>query len=92
MTNYEAIIKLDREAMECFLDQIYCAGLNNGMYAARHDDEEILCDNPFDSDWLEEPAEKAIEFVADESGDDYMLNGLVKAVFRNAGISLSEQD
>ena len=35
MTNYEAMQSMSPEQMEDILDQIYLAGLNNGMYAAR---------------------------------------------------------
>lgn len=34
MSNYEAIQSMSPEQMEDILDQIYLAGLNNGMYAA----------------------------------------------------------
>src|SRR5699024_4040038 len=56
------------EQMEDILDQIYLAGLNNGMYAARQDDDSILDTNPFDLHWLAEQAEKAIRFETDEEG------------------------
>lgn len=90
MTNYEAIQSMSPEQMEDILDQIYLAGLNNGMYAARQDDDNILDTNPFDLRWLAEPAEKAIRFETDEEGDDYMLCALSEAIFRNAGISVQE--
>ena len=90
MTNYEAILSMSTEQMEDFLDQIYLAGLNNGMYAARQDDDSILDTNPFDLRWLSEPAEKAIRFETDEEGDDYMLCALSEAIFRNAGIPVQE--
>ena len=90
MTNYEAIRSMSPEQMEDILDQIYLAGLNNGMYAARQDDDGILDTNPFDLRWLSEPAEKAIRFETDEEGDDYMLCALCEAIFRNAGIRVQE--
>lgn len=90
MTNYEAIQSMSPEQMEDILDQIYLAGLNNGMYAARQDGDNILDTNPFDLRWLSEPAEKAIRFETDEEGDDYMLCALCEAIFRNAGISVQE--
>ena len=41
MDNYEAIMKMDREHLAAFLDDVYVTGLNNGMYAAtRESDEE----------------------------------------------------
>ena len=30
MDNYEAILRMDRTAMEGFLDQVYLAGMNAG--------------------------------------------------------------
>ena len=50
MKNYEAIMKMSIYQLEAFLDEVYCAGLNMGLYAARLEDEEaenILGDNPF---------------------------------------------
>ena len=90
MTNYEAIQSMSPEQMEDILDQIYLAGLNNGMYAARQDDDSILDTNPFDLRWLKKSAEKAIRFETDEEGDDYMLCALSEAIFRNAGIPVQE--
>ena len=90
MTNYEAIQSMSPEQMEDILDQIYLAGLNNGMYAAHQDDNSILDTNPFDLHWLSEPAEKATRFETDEEGDDYMLCALSEAIFRNAGIPVQE--
>lgn len=90
MTNYEAIRSMSPEQMEDILDQIYIAGLNNGIYAARQDDDGILDTNPFDLRWLSEPAEKAIRFETDEEGDDYMLCALCEAIFRNAEIPVHE--
>ena len=90
MSNYEAIQSMSPEQMEDILDQIYLAGLNNGMYAARQDDDSILDTNPFDLHWLSEPAEKATRFETDEEGDDYMVCALCEAIFRNAGIPVQE--
>ena len=90
MTNYEAIQSMSPEQMEDILDQIYLAGLHNGMYAAHQDDNSILDTNPFDLHWLSEPAEKATRFETDEEGDDYMLCALCEAIFRNAGIPVQE--
>ena len=92
MSNYEAIIRMTQTAMENFLDQVYLAGLNTGMYAARHEDNTGLLDrNPFNAHWLSDTAEKATTGEVDEEGDGYMLNALVEAVFRNAGISMPEE-
>ena len=90
MSNYEAIQSMSPEQMEDILDQIYLAGLNNGMYAAHQDDNSILDTNPFDLHWLSEPAEKATRFETDEEGDDYMLCALCEAISRNAGIPVQE--
>ena len=91
MTNYEAIIHMSREATERFLDQVYLAGVNNGMYAAQHEDSLILDDNPFDAQWLADTAEKATIGEVDDEGGGYMLNALVDAIFRNAGIPAPER-
>lgn len=88
MTNYEAIIRMTPERMEQFLDQVYLAGLNNGMYAAMHEDDEILDLNPCDACWLAAQAEKSTEFGSDEEEDAYMLSALAEAIFKNAGISM----
>ena len=91
MTNYEAIQSMSPEQMEDILDQIYLAGLNNGMFAARQEDDSILDTNPFDLRWLCEPAEKAVRFETDEAGDDYMLCALHEAIFRNVEMSRNVQ-
>lgn len=90
MTNYEAISRMTPERMEQFLDQVYLAGLNNGMYAARYEDDEILDQNPFDGCWLADHVEAATELGFDEEGDEYVLYALAEAIFRNAGISIPE--
>lgn len=33
MDNYKAILNMNEASMEAFLDQVYLAGLNTGMYA-----------------------------------------------------------
>ena len=91
MNNFQAIHKMGPKAMESFLDQVYLAGLNNGMYAQRQEDDSILDDNPFDADWLAAEAEKATEVGVDETGDEYMLQAMVEAVLRNAGIPMEEE-
>ncbi len=72
MDNYEAIMKMNREQLEGFLDDVYCAGLNAGMYAAFHEDEseEILGENPFDKEWLSEDAEPATLCLDSEECED----------------------
>lgn len=41
-TNYDCIKKMSISQMEVFLDEIYCAGLNTGMYASRMNDADVL--------------------------------------------------
>ena len=89
-TNDEAMQSMSPKQMEDILDQVYLAGLNNGMYAARQDDDSILDTNPFDLRWLKKSAEKATRFETDKEGDDYMLCALCEAIFRNAGIPVQE--
>lgn len=86
MTNYEAILRMMPEQMERFLDQVYLAGLNTGMYAANSHDDNVLDDNPFDAIWLVAEAEKATAVGFADDGDEFMLNALTGAVFRSAGI------
>ncbi len=89
MDNYEAIRKMSREQLEAFLDDVYCAGLNNGMYAARQTKDaavEILDKNPFDAAWLSGDAEPATLCEKAEDGGAYLLDALTEAVIRNAGI------
>ena len=91
MNNYEAIMRMTRNAMENFLDQAFLVGFNTGMYAARQEDTGLLDYNPFNAHWLADTAEKATTGEVDEEGDGYMLNALVEAIFRNAGIPLPEE-
>jgi len=89
MNNYEAIIKMTKEQLSAFLDDVYCAGLNNGQYAARQPggDDKILDDNPFDTKWLEAEAEPATIGMECEDGDAYMLDALTASILRNAEIN-----
>lgn len=95
MNNYEAIRQLDLAKMESFLDQVFLAGLNTGMYAATLKDDseaqdELLDRNPFDRAWLSAEAEKATLGEPAEDGDNYLLDALTTAILRSAGISLEE--
>lgn len=95
MNNYDAIRQLNTEKMESFLDQVFLAGLNTGMYAATLNDDseaqnELLDRNPFDRAWLSAEAEKATLGEPAEDGDSYLLDALTTAVLRSAGISLEE--
>lgn len=95
MTNYEGILRMNRCAMESFLDQVYIAGLNTGIYAATlpgESDEqcELLEKNPFDQEWLIREAEKAVSGEVAPDGDEYLLDALTEAVLRAAGIDPAE--
>lgn len=97
MDNFDAIKRMNKAELESFLDQVYLAGLNTGMYAATlpNDSEEqaeLLDENPFSEAWLSSEAEKATLGVLAEDGDDYLLDALATAVFRSAGIQVSEED
>lgn len=93
MDNYEAIMKMSREQLEYFLDDVYCTGLNNGMYAARQPEgkaDEILDINPFSKKWLAESAEPATLCAESDDGEDYLLKAFVEAALRNAGIDVEK--
>lgn len=92
MDNYSAILKMNRIQLEAFLDDVYCTGLNNGLYAARQPDgdDEILDRNPFDKDWLTAAAEPATLCAECEDGDTYLLEAYAQAVIRNAGLDGSQ--
>ena len=91
MNNFDAIGQLDVEKMENFLDQVFLAGLNTGMYAATPEVQaELLDRNPFDLAWLSAEAEKATQGEPAEDGDGYLLDALTTAILRNAGIPLEE--
>ena len=92
MNNYAAIISLAPERMEQFLDQVYRAGVNTGMYAATYDDDSVLDNNPFNAAWLSAAAEEATAKGFDKTGDEYMLQALVEAILRTAGISSAETE
>lgn len=91
-TNYDAIIKMQPDHMEHFLDQVYLTGLNTGMYAATNDDDSVLDDNPFDATWLAAEAEKATAMGFVDDGDEFMLNALTEAVLRSAGIMQNKKE
>lgn len=97
MTNFEGILRMDRCALESFLDQVYLAGLNTGMYAATlpgESDEQLdlLDQNPFDQEWLSQEAEKAVSGEVAPDGDEYLLDALTEAVLRAAGIITTEPE
>lgn len=95
MNNYEAIMQMSREQLEDFLDDVYCTGLNTGVYASRQPEEQeekILGEKPFDGKWLSDNAEPATLCKAAEDGDTYLLKSFVKALLRNAEIDVSKME
>ena len=93
MQNYDAILKLSMRQLEAFLDEVYCAGLNTGLYAARLEDLEssdILDENPFSAEWLTDEAEAAVLPTNTDDDDRECLNAYVKAVLRNADIRMRD--
>lgn len=99
MTNYEAIQKMSPEELSWFLDQVYCTGLNMGIYSTVIDDqdaaEELLDDFPFDLNWLNEEAEPALSEAPQEGEDPddvAMLDALAISILQVAGIDLGELD
>lgn len=94
MQNYEAIMKMSISQLEAFLDEVYCAGLNTGLYAARLEDldsSDILDDNPFSIEWLTDKAELAVLPTNTDDDERECLNAYVKAVLRNANIPYNEE-
>lgn len=94
MQNYEAIMKMSISQLEAFLDEVYCAGLNTGLYAARLEDldsSDILDDNPFSIEWLTDKAEPAVLPTNTDDDERECLNAYVKAVLRNANIPYNEE-
>ena len=94
MTNYEAIKRMTLEQMEIFLDNVYLTGMNNALYLSRLTEDEAadFQYETFDHPWLVSEAEEATEYVFDDDGETYMPFYLVKAIYRNAGIDMDEQD
>ena len=95
MNDFDAIRQLDVEKMENFLDQVFLAGLNTGMYAATLNDTpkvraELLDRDSFDLAWLSVKAEKATLGEPAKDGDGYLLDALATAILRSAGIPLEE--
>lgn len=86
MDNYEAIMKMNREHLAKFLDDVYLTGFNNGMYAAKTENEEVLDEFPYDEGWLFAEAEDAMHC---EPADDYILNDCARSILRLAGIDVS---
>ena len=73
MDNFDAIKRMNKAALEDFLDQVYLTGLNTGMYAATlpNDSKEqalLLNENPFSLKWLSSEAEQATLGTMAEAG------------------------
>ena len=94
MTNYEAIKRMTPEQMEIFLDNVYLTGMNNALYLSRLTEDEAAAFHyeTYDHPWLVSEAEEATKYVFDDDGETYMPFYLVKAIYRNAGIDMDEQD
>jgi len=95
MDNYEAIMKMDREHLAAFLDDVYVTGLNNGLYAAMQDEEKqdkVLDEFPYGEEWLAAEAENATLYKRADDGDVYLLDASVAATIRLAGIENEEEN
>ena len=94
MTNYEAIKRMTMEQLEIFLDHVYLTGMNNAIYLSRlsEDDAAEFHYETYDHPWLASEAEEATEYVFDDDGETYMPHYLAKAILRNAGINMDEQE
>lgn len=90
MDNYEAIMKMDREHLAAFLDDVYVTGLNNGMYAvtkcSEDEQDAVLDEFPYGEEWLATEAEAATLHKCDKDGDDFILTASAKSALRLAGI------
>ena len=94
ITNYDAIINMSISQLEGFLDDVYCTGLNVGLYAARTENIESSDDwdnNPFDVRWLNDEAEPAVLPKNKDEGEREYLKALVKAILQNADITCNEE-
>ena len=91
MDNYTAIMKMSKKQLEAFLDDVYCTGLNNGMYASEHpENDDILADFPFNEKWLSADAEPATLCPEGEDGDGYLTEFFTQSAIRHAGIDIAE--
>lgn len=86
-------MKMSTLQLEAFLDEVYCAGLNTGLYAARlkeTESDDILDVNPFSVEWLIDEAEPAV--LPSNTVDDQRecLTAFVKAVLLNVDIQEGE--
>ena len=86
MTNYEAILAMDTDKLSVFLNHVYLNGVNNGVFAMSHEDEDLalLTENPYGLEWLKGEADDATTIVYDESGELYLPDALAQSILRNA--------
>lgn len=75
--------------MDWFLDEVYVAGLNDGMYTARQEDDGFISEAHFDMTWLSEETESALLNCDAEDEDWEIPEEVAKAILRNAGIPYS---
>jgi len=80
MTNNEAIANLNADQLEKFLDQVFLTGFNTGYQSLV--DPDIHDGNPFDTDWLNMEVEEHPALVEDETGEELIIEPLVKVVSR----------
>jgi len=80
MKNYDAIKILTNEQLEKFLDQVFLTGFNTGYQSLV--DPDIHDGNPFDADWLNEDIEEHPALVEDATGENLIIEPLVKVVKR----------
>lgn len=91
MDNYTAIMKMSKSQLEMFLDDVYCTGLNNGMYAAEHPEkDDIFAEFPFNEKWLSADAESATLCPEGEDGDENLTEFFAQSALRYAGIDITE--
>ena len=84
-------MKMSKKQLEMFLDDVYCTGLNNGMYASEHpENDDILADFPFNEKWLSTDAELATLCPEGEDGDGYLMEFFAQSAIRHAGIDITE--
>jgi len=80
MKNYEAIKNLTFEQLEKFLDQVFLTGFNTGYQSLA--DPDIHDGNPFNIDWLSDEVDEHLALVEDETGENLIIEPLVKIVTR----------
>ncbi|MBR2636935.1 MAG: hypothetical protein IKD34_07870 [Oscillospiraceae bacterium] len=88
MNNFQGISLMDPAGMELFLEQVYLAGVNFGLYLSEHPDEEsVYGKNPFTLCWLRDCAESAVCDISNCVSSNSLLHALSQAILLQAGIS-----